>query len=137
MKMQNVPFFSGKRLERFEALQARLVPRAASFTAEERQRSRELVNALVAKQPEKNKRKLGLFLVIIDVISFVFGFAPFRSLAPGKQDAVLNWLFNGPVGLLRKGFWGLNSISRLGVYGQTGLYEEIGYKVRENPEVAA
>ena len=127
------PFLSGKRLIRFEALQQRLVPRAQRFTDEERAASRALVNSLVGRMPAANRRKLGLFLVIIDILSFVRGLRPFRNLSPARQDRVLHFLFDGPVALLRKGFFGINTLSKLGVYGQTSLYDEIGYRVRENP----
>lgn len=129
------PFLSGMRLVRFEALQRRLVPRAARFTETEREASRTLVNNLVAKQAAKNRRKLGLFLAIIDVLSLFFGLRAFRNLPAGRQDAVLRFLFDAPVGLLRKGFWGVNTLAKLGVYGQPALYEEINYRVRENPHV--
>jgi hypothetical protein len=127
------PFLSGSRLIRFEALQRRLVPRADRFSADERTASRALVNALVGRMPAANRKKLGLFLFIIDLVSLAFGLRSFRKLSPDRQDRVLHFLFDAPVGLLRKGFWGLNTLSKLGVYGQTTLYEEIGYRVRENP----
>ncbi len=131
------PFLTGKRVVRFEALQSRLVPRSASFTPAEREASRTLVNDLVGRMPAANRRKLGLFLVIIDVLSFFFGLRPFRELPETRQERVLGILFDAPVGLLRKGFWGLNTLARLGVYGQTSLYSEIGYRIRENRDDAA
>ncbi len=127
------PFLQGKRLVRFEALQNALVPRSAGFSEAQRTESRRLVNQLVGNMPAANQRKLGLFLAIIDLLSMFFGLRAFRRLSPVKQKAVLVWLFDSPVGLLRKGFWGLNTVARMGVYGQPGLYDEIGYKVRETP----
>lgn len=126
------PFLTGIRGVRFEALQQRLVPRAAAFSAEERNASRMLVNTLVSRMPEANRKKLGVFLLLIDIVSLVMGWRPFRRLPPAKQDRVLAFLFDAPVGLLRKGFWGVNTLAKLGVYGQTTLYDEIGYRVREN-----
>jgi hypothetical protein len=128
------PFLVGVRLLRFEALQARLVPRAARFTGDERAASRVLVEDFLTRQPDATRWKLALFLRIIDVLAFLVGLRPFRALAPARQDRLLAFLFDAPVGLLRKGFWGLNSLARLGVYGQTGLYDEIAYRVRPNPD---
>jgi hypothetical protein len=127
-------FLSGVRGERFEALQQALVPRAAKFTAAERDESRRMINDLVGRMPAGNRKKLGLFLAIIDGLSFLFGMAPFRKLSAETQQRVLAFLFDAPVGLLRKGFWGLNTLSKLGVYGNPGLYAEIGYEIRPNPE---
>lgn len=127
------PFLSGLRLVRFEALQAVLVPRSKSFTPDQREASRAMINTLLASQPEVNRRKLALFLTIIDILAFVIGFRPFRALPEAKQEGLLTWLFDAPIGLLRKGFWGLNTLAKLGVYGQPSFYPEIGYQVRENP----
>ena len=126
-------FLEGPRLARFEALQARLVPRAAAFSDDERSRSRALVESFLSRQPDATRRKLGLFLIVIDVLSFFVGLRPFRALSPLGQQRLLAFLFDAPVGLLRKGFWGLNTLARMGVYGQTELYEEIAYRVRPNP----
>lgn len=126
-------FFVGKRLTRFEALQARLVPRSTRFSEAERERARALVEQLVGNQPPANRRRLALFLWLIDLFAFLVGLRPFRGLPREKQDRLLHWLFDNPVPLLRKGFWALNTMARLGVYGQPELYDEVGYHLRENP----
>ena len=59
-----------------------------------------------------------------------------RGAAEVVQDALLSSLFGARVPLLRKGFWGLNALARLGVYGQTSLHAEIGYRLRENRDDA-
>ena len=127
-------FLVAARLVRFEALQARLVPRSARFSEEERRVSRDLVETFLARQPDATRRKLALFLVVIDVLALVLHARPFRALGDAHKDRLLGWLYDAPVGLLRKGFWGLNTLARMGVYGQTGLYDEIGYRVRANPD---
>ena len=131
------PFLSGVRGERFEALQRALVPRSTKFTDAERAESRRLINDLVGRMPAGNRKKIGLFLFIIDLISFFFGFAPFRKLNVGTQQRVLNFFFDSPIGLFRKGFWGVNTLCKLGVYGNPGMYAEIGYQLRPNPEQAS
>ena len=128
------PFLAGPRLARFEALQRRLVPRADRFSDEERAASRQLVESFLQRQPGKTRRKLGLFLVVIDLVSILTALRPFRALPADRQRRLLTSLFDSPVGLLRKGFWGLNTLARLGVYGQTTLYPEIAYRVRANPD---
>ncbi len=131
--MANAPIFlTGTRLLRFEALQRDLVPRAATFDDAAREASRRLVEDLVGAMPAANQRKLGLFLVIIDVLAFLFGLRPYRALPEARRRRLLAWLFDAPVGLLRKGFWGLNSLARLGVYGNPAIWPEIGYAPREH-----
>ena len=125
-------FLTGKRLLRFEALQRDLVPRAAAFDDAARAASRRLVDDLVGAMPAVNQRKLGLFLAIIDLLAFFFGLRPYRALPEARRLRLLAWLFDAPVGLLRKGFWGLNSLARLGVYGNPAIWPEIGYAPREH-----
>jgi hypothetical protein len=96
----------------------------------ERARSRVLVDDLVAGMSAPSRRKLALFLFAIDVTSLFVGLRPFRRLSGARQRRILAWLFDSPVGLLRRGLWGVNTLAKLGVYGQTELYDEIGYRVR-------
>lgn len=125
-------FLSGKRLTRFEVLQADLVPRSRHLDEAARNASRRLVDDLVGAMPASNRRKLGLFLVIIDVLALLTGLRPYRALPEARRLRLLAWLFDAPVGLLRKGFWGLNSLARMGVYGNPAIWPEIGYAPREH-----
>ncbi len=135
MSTQPAIFLTGIRQIRFESLQRRLAPRCETFSPDQWQASRDRINQLLAKQPAKNRKKLALFLFIIDLFSFIVGMQPFRKLPPVRQDRILRTLFDSPVGLLRKGFWGLNTLAKLGVYGEPSLYEEMGYRLRETPHV--
>lgn len=125
-------FLSGQRLRRFEALQADLVPRSRHFDEAARIASRRLVDDFVGTMPASNQRKLGLFLLIIDVLALLTGLRPYRALPEARRLRLLAWLFDAPIGLLRKGFWGLNSLARLGVYGNPAIWPEIGYAPREH-----
>lgn len=123
-------FLSGARQQRFLALQARLVPLSTSLPSTQRDAGLALVNDLVGRMPEKNRRKLGVFLLLIDFMGYALMLRPFARLPYGVQTKLLQFLFDGPVGLLRKGFWGVNSLAKLSVYGQPELYDQIGYRPR-------
>lgn len=127
------PFLTGKRLVRFEALQHALVPRSRGLSDAGRAESRRLVNDLIGNRAPADQRRLALFLWIIDLVSFLVGLRPFRRLPAARQRRVLAWFFDNPIPLLRKGFWGLNTMAKLGVYGQPAVHDEIGYELRENP----
>lgn len=101
--------------------------------AAQRAESLRLVATFVAQLSASSRRKLALFLVVIDVLALLRGGRTFRRLAVEDQEALLRNLFDHPIGLLRKGFWGLNTLAKLSVYGQTSLYEDIGYRLRKNP----
>ena len=126
-------FLAGKRRQRFEAVQQCLVPRSKQFTPARKQRARELVNELLATKSPAVHLKLAALLVAIDLRSFYVGFKTFRNLREEQQRQVMNWFFDSSIALLRKGFWGVNTLAKLGVYGQPSIYAEIGYRLRETP----
>jgi len=123
-----------RQAERFIALQRCLVPRSQHFSADQVHTSLQLVNRLLQQQTDSSRKKLGLFLRIIDILSILMGGRSFRNLSAVAQNRVMQRLFDSPIGLLRKGFWGLNTLARYGVYGQPDLYQEIGYVLRSNPD---
>ena len=124
-------FLSGKRLAQFEALQHCLVPRSRNFSHTQKQESIRLINDFLDKTPLSVQRKLALFFIVIDIFSLLFGGKTFKNSSPQKQIAIMNLFFDSPLGLFRKGFWGLNTLIKLGVFGQPSLYADIGYAKKE------
>ena len=130
---QSALFLSGKIILRFEAIQNCLVPRSKTFTHQERSRSKKLINQVLQHQDETSKKKLALFILLIDIAALLFHARIFRHINQTKQTSLLTKFFDSPIPILRKGFWGLNTLARLGVYGQKELHDEIGYQLRSNP----
>lgn len=128
----NKPFLDGKMILRFEAIQNCLVPRSKTFSSQEKIRSQDLINTVLNDQDEASRIKLALFISLIDAISFIFHAKVFSRLNENNQTNILNKFFDSPISTFRKGFWGLNTLARLGVYGQKELHDEIGYRMREN-----
>lgn len=131
--MTQLKFFIGKTGDRFVALRRCLVPRSQKFDSEQERLSLEIVDNILSKQPAGIQRQFALFLFVIDVVSFGLGFRSFAKLSAKKQNLVMNLFFDSPVGLLRKGFWGLNTLAKMSVYGQSSLYGEIKYQLKETP----
>ena len=123
-------FLQGNLIDKFEAIQHCIAPRSLRFTPEQRRESIRLVNRLLAEKPPDVHKKLSLFIKVIDLLSILRGLRPFAKLSEKKQTKVLNFFFDSPVPLLRKGFWGLSTLAKLGTYGQNSLYKEIGYQKR-------
>jgi len=133
MSPQAIPFLSGKMISRFEAIQNCLVPRSLTFSDQEKKRSQLLVNTVLKDQDETAKKKLAFFIILVDITAFMFHARLFRQLNATKQSTLLAKFFDSPIPIFRKGFWGLNTLARLGVYGQKELHLEIGYKLRSLP----
>jgi len=128
---QNI--LSGRRLKRFEALQKFLVPRTKKFNLEQSKQSQILIEQMLQEKSVALRLQFFLFLFVIDIFSFFLGLHTFKNLSEEKQKKVIQCFFDSPIGILRKGFWGLNTLAKMGVYGQESLYDDIGYKIREVP----
>lgn len=127
----NKDFLRGGRAEQFEILQHCLAPRSQGFTDTQRQTSLELINDFFRKKPSGIRVKLNLFLHLIQITALLTRGKKFKNLLPTQQVHVLTLFFDSPLSLLRKGFWGLNALAKMGVYGQPSVYENIGYKKKE------
>lgn len=127
-------FLAGKTLARFSALQEAIVPRTRDFDAAQRLRSVELVNGMLADQPGVIRFKVALFLFIIDCVAVFVGLKTFRNLPSEKRERVLKFFFDSPLPLLRKGFWGVAALAKMGAYGQASVYRDIGYDLKETPK---
>lgn len=123
-------FIHPSRLKKFEALQHCLVPRSRNFTESQKKESVQLVNHFLSHKPSVHF-KLSFFLFLIDLVSIFFGGRTFTNLSEVRQNKVMNFFFDSPIPLLRKGFWGLNALIKMSVYGQKSVYDDIGYHQRK------
>lgn len=126
-------FLKGSRLTRFEALQNELVPLSKSFTPAELEESRRLINLVLADKPLLIHFKIALFLRLIDFVSLITGGHSFKKLRSGTRRHVLDFFFSNPFPLLRKGFWGINTLAKMGLYGQSSVYPKLNYRLKETP----
>ena len=127
-------FLTGWKRSVFLALQPVLVPRVRELTPEQHELGLELAETLLMDMAPAKRRKLTLFFAVINLLSLA-RFGRFAAGLDSEQCAHLcRFLFDNPVSLLRKGFWGINTLARLSVYGQPELAPQFGYLVRENPD---
>lgn len=82
----------------------------------------------LARRPPEVRRQIATFLRILDLLPVPRYGRRFSSLAPERRLAVLRWLERAPLLLLRRGVWGVRTLSYLAVYGQDGVRREIGYR---------
>lgn len=127
--MQN--FLSGKSREKFEAMQHFLIPRSKKFTLAQKDESVRIINEFLADKPESIAFKLKLFFVFIDVVSILLCLNVFSGLSEQQKEKIMHLFFDSKVALFRKGFWGLNTLAKMGVYSQTSVYKDLGYQLKE------
>ncbi len=122
--------FTSRNRPLIEAVIGALVPRYQRFSDNQKKEAVKLIDRILASKPKSVISKIKLFLILIEMVSVVRGGRCFKNLSPEKQKKVLNFFFDSPLPLLRKGFWGINTLAKLGVYGQPSVYDEIGYVKR-------
>lgn len=111
----------------FLEIQKIIIPRVDSYSKEQQKHSIELVKALISAKNSTIQKKFRFFLKLIQVFSYFVGFQKFEKLSYKKKIIVLNCFYHSPISLLRKGFWGLNTMCKLGAYGQSSIYNDIHY----------
>jgi hypothetical protein len=118
------------KVEFLRVLAARIVPETGALDAAGWGRFVAIVdNALQERNPAV-RRQFGVFLGVLRWAPAVRYGSRFDALRADRQDAVLRWFEDCPVGLLRKGFWGLKAMVFMGYYGQPETHELIGYRPR-------
>lgn len=124
-------FLQPLTLKRFEAIQRCLVPRCRNFNESQWRQSRELINTILSEKGRSFHFKLRAFLFLIDVVSLFYGTKIFSALSENKKNSVMYFFFDSKIKIFRVGFWGLNTLAKLGVYGQASIYSDINYTPRE------
>jgi hypothetical protein len=115
------------RARLLEAVARRVVPEVAELDSHGMTRFFDIIDNLLADRPEPVRRQLAGFLGLIQWLPVLRFGRPFSDLYPSRQDAVLMWLQECPIGILQKGFWGLKTTIFMGYYGQPQIGEQIGY----------
>ncbi len=110
-----------------KVLAARIVPETGELDGAGQGRFFAIIDRALQERPPEVRRQFAAFLGVLRWASLVRFGAPLEKLAGERQDAVLRWFENCPVGLLRKGFWGLKAMVFMGYYGQPETNRLVGY----------
>ncbi len=109
-------------------LARRIVPETAALDAAGEAEFRAVIANALAARPAAVRRQIGILLKILRWAPALRYGRPLDRLGPAAQDAALGWLQDGPVGLFRKGFWGLKTMVFMGYYGRAAGAEAVGWK---------
>jgi hypothetical protein len=111
-------------------LAARIVPETCALDAAGLHRFFSIVDDALQERKPSVRRQFAVFLGVLRWAPMVRYGSRLDRLRGDRQDAVLRWFEDCPVGLLRKGFWGLKAMVFMGYYGQPETNELIGYRAR-------
>jgi len=118
---------SQEKAEFLQVLAARIVPETTELNASGLSRFFEIIDGALLDRPDSVRGQFATFLGVLRWAPAVRYGRPFERLSVDRQDAVLRWFQDCPVGLLRKGFWGLKAMVFMGYYGQPETNEIVGY----------
>ena len=118
---------SSDKAEFLLVLARRIVPETSELDADGLNRFFEIIDGALLDRPASVRRQFATFLGLIRSAPLIRYGKSFDKLTAKRQDAVLRWFEDCPVGLLRKGFWGLKAMVFMGYYGQPETNEIVGY----------
>ncbi len=122
-----VQAFNGHGRMVFEEVARRVVPDVTGLGEADRQRFLEIVDNALMERPITVRRQLLLLLGVIRWLPLMRWGHWFEGLSEDRQDAMLRFFQDGPIGPLREGFWGLKALVFMGYYGREAAWEEVGY----------
>jgi hypothetical protein len=125
--MPTMQSLSRKKADFLRILAARIVPETTQLDAAGSGLFFDIIDAALMDRPGTVRRQFAKFLGLIRSAPLIRYGRSFEKLPVDRQDAVLRWFQDCPVGVFRTGFWGLKAMVFMGYYGQPETNELIGY----------
>jgi hypothetical protein len=122
-----VKSLSPEKAEFLRILAARIVPETAELDSVGMGRFFGIIDGALQGREPKVRRQFAAFLGVLRWAPLVRHGVPFDRLSDDRRDAVLRWFESCPVGLLKKGTWGLKTMVFMGYYGQPEIHHLLGY----------
>lgn len=120
-------YLSGDKAELLRSLAARIVPETLELDAAGLGRFFVIIDEALGERAPEVRRQFATFLGVVQWAPVARFGRPFDKLPGDRQDAVLRWFEDCPVGLLRAGTWGLKTMVFMGYYGQPETNDLVGY----------
>jgi hypothetical protein len=117
-----------QKAEFLRVLAARIVPETVDLDAEGQDRFFAIIDDALASREASVRKQFATFLGVVKWAALPRYGAPFDKLSVKRQDAVLRWFEDCPIGLLRSGTWGLKAMIFMGYYGQPETNDLVGYR---------
>jgi hypothetical protein len=118
---------SQEKAEFLQVLAARIVPETTELDAAGLGRFFGIIDKALLDRPPEVRRQFATFLGVIRWAPVARYGTSLENLRADRQDKVLRWFEDCPVGPLRKGFWGLKAMVFMGFYSQPETNELVGY----------
>ena len=103
------------------------MPESANMSAEEWTELTQTVELAIAKRPAAMRRQLGMFLRILNMLSFMRTGRSLSRLDPAARTAFLSSIEDSRLLLFRRGFWGIRTLVFMGYYARAACATNLGY----------
>ncbi len=111
----------------FRAVVRTVVPESSQLDSAGWREVEALARAFLAARPPALRRRLLLFLRLVEWLPLLRYGRPFTALDPTRRAAVLRRLQESRLGPVRLGLWGIRTLALLGYYGRAEAARAIGY----------
>jgi hypothetical protein len=112
----------------FRAVVRTVVPDAVALDQAGWNELEGLVLDSLSTRPPELRRRLDLFMRLVQWLPLFRYGRPFTSLSPRQRQRYLSGLQASRIPAIRLGFWGLRTMAFLGFYGRSQAAESIGYR---------
>ncbi len=112
----------------FRAVATCVVPEASRLAAAQWDEMEGIVARAIAARPRAVQRQLALFLMVLEWLPLLRYARRLSRLDTARRTKFLDRLQRSPLLLLRRGFWGVRTLSLMGYYGRPAAAAEIGYR---------
>ena len=86
-----------------------------------------VVDWYMMKVPEDIRKKILLFIGVIQFAGIFFGGKKFSNNSIQAQDCQLKWMENNKIRLFRMGFFGIKTFIEMGYYTREDIWKAISY----------
>jgi hypothetical protein len=112
----------------FRDLAVTIVPEAARLEERGWGELESIIGKALAARPSELRRRLTLFIHVLNVLPLFVHGRTFEGLDPIRRDRFLQGVQDAPLLLVRRGFWGLRTLVFMGYYGREEGRSETGYR---------
>jgi len=122
------PVLTGSLARTFRNVTRTVVPDADALDEAAWSRALAIVEEGLAGRAPALRRRLSLFLRLLEWLPLLRWLRPFSALGPERRARWLRTLQDSPLLLVRQGLWGVRTLAFMGYYGLPEVRREMGYR---------
>jgi len=127
MSTYRLQHLTGNKLKTFLAVADRIIPPDDDSPGGGTMQTAGVVDWALDKMPKGLRKRIMLFITVIEILGYFFGGKPFSKCNPSVQDRELKWLENTPLRLFRMGFFGVKTYVCMGYYTREDVWRTFDY----------